>query len=146
MKTFSHKLQQRGVRQPFQFRLIGSVARQIADLLQVFFFDRIGGVSHGHLIQHPLINRAGLRHCVRVLVGDECFPEKFPRSSVDLSGAEIVIIQKNLEPCGRIFVIIRQRDRINSWRRRNRLLRECMSKDRCSKSQQCRNQQFHRLE
>ena len=43
-------------------------AGDIADLFQVFFPDGISGVSHRDLIEHPLIDCAGFRHGVRVLV------------------------------------------------------------------------------
>jgi hypothetical protein len=68
MKPLGYELQQRRVRKPFQFGLLGVAARHIANLFQVFFFDCVGRVSHWNLIKHPLIDRAGLRHRVRVLV------------------------------------------------------------------------------
>ena len=68
MKPLCDEFQQRCVGQPFQLRLLGAASRNVADLFQVFLFDRVSCVSHRHLIEHPLIDRAGLRHRVRVLI------------------------------------------------------------------------------
>src|SRR2546423_7548115 len=54
---------------------------------------------------------------MRALVMDQRLPEKLAHAPVDFSRSEIIVIQKNLELCAGLLVVIRQRDRNRSRRR-----------------------------
>ena len=92
MIALGNEFQERSVRQPFQSRLLRVAARYIADLFQVFVLDCVGRVSHWNLIEHPLIDRTGLRHGVRMLVRDQRLSKKFAHSPVDFAGSKIAVV------------------------------------------------------
>src|SRR5262249_13401745 len=99
--------------------------RQIADISEIVALDRVRRERLRNLIEHPLIDHPSFALRARVLERDERFAEELPHLAIDLSRPEIAIVQKNLEPRGRFFIVIWKSDRnfgcrLASWRKLGR--------------------------
>src|SRR5450631_1615936 len=117
MKSLRDELKQRTVGQIGQLRLLGRLGRRLADKLKIIELDRVVRISLRHLIEEPGIDRACFGKAVGMLVMQEGFAEKLTHLSIDLARSKIIVIEKNLKPRARLFVVVRQRHG-NLWHRR----------------------------
>src|SRR5712664_1336966 len=85
--------------------------RQVADVSEIVAFNRVSRERLWDLIEHPLIDHAGLALRARVFERNERLSEKLAHLAVDLSRPEIAVIQKNLEASCGFLIVIRQRDK-----------------------------------
>ena len=72
--------------------------RQIANVSKVVALDRVSRKCLRDLIEHCLIDDSSLALRVRVFERNERLPKKLAHLAVDLSGPEVAIVQKDLEP------------------------------------------------
>ncbi len=140
MIAFRDKFEERSIQERFQFRLLRMAGRHGSDEFQIVRFDRVGRERHRHLIEQPLIDKAGFAHEMRMLVGNERLAKKLAHFAIDLSRPKIIVIEKNLQPGCRLLIVIRQRDvnfggrlrsRRSNWcRRRATYRRRCRLRSR----------------
>src|SRR6478752_9536707 len=105
METFRHKLKKRTILECFQLRLLAWLARRRSHKVFRFRWNRVIREWFRDLIEQPFIDRPAQRHEVRAFVSQQRLAKEFTHFSVDLAGAEIVVIETNLEAQSADFVV-----------------------------------------
>ena len=109
MESLCHELEERSILQPFQLCLLTRFTRSRSDKIFCFRWNGVIRERFRNLIEKPLIDRSAQRHQVRSFVGQQRLTKKFAHLSIDFAGTEIVVIEKDLEPGGGLFIIIGKR-------------------------------------
>src|SRR4029453_6286461 len=110
MESFRYELKERPIFERLQLRLLARFVRRWSRKILCFRWNSIIRECFRDLIEQPLIDRAAQRHEMRALVSQQRFAKKLAHLSIDFSGAEIVVIEKNLEASGGHFVVIGKGD------------------------------------